>query len=522
MNINKNISIWRGDTTPPTFYHLWIKSNGQEYIYNGFEWIKYTDLLPRATINQDGLMTSKDKNNLDNIVADVPVYKDLIANQFKVVTTDLANEIKRATESEQDLSKRIDDSQLDLTDLENTTNEHISNTNNPHSVTKTQVGLSNVTNDSQVKRSEMGVAGGVATLNTNGKIPDTQLPSYVDDILEGKLVSDTQFTLNAGQIGEVKKTGVIYLDTTTNISYRWSGTKYVMTGSPLTLGETSTTAYPGNKGKANANNITTLDNTLSSHTSNRNNPHQVTKSQVGLENVDNTSDINKPISTATQSALDQKVDKVTNKSLVSNSQITKLEGLKSQSEIDTAIADAKQAGTEAQSNLDLHKLNKNNPHQVTKAQVGLENVDNTSDADKPISTATQTALNSKVDKVEGKQLSTNDFTDTLKTKLDGIATGATKVIVDSAISNTSTNPVQNKVIYTELEKKYDSTISRTAKTVLAAPASSAGQATFRTLVGTDLPTVTTSTQGAMTAADKIKLDNFEGPIPESDINALFE
>lgn len=134
----------------------------------------------------------------------------------------------------------------------------------------------------------------------------------------------------------------------------------------------------------------------------------------------------------------------------------------------------------------------------------------------------QTTLNSKVDKVEGKQLSTNDFTNTLKTKLDGIATGATKVIVDSTMSSTSTNPVQNKVIYTEISKRYDSTVSRTAKTVLAAPANSAGQATFRTLVGTDLPTVTTSTQGAMTAADKVKLDNFEGSIPESDINALFE
>ena len=61
----------------------------------------------------------------------------------------------------------------------------------------------------------------------------------------------------------------------------------------------------------------------------------------------------------------------------------------------------------------------------------------------------------KVDKVSGKGLSTNDFTDALKTKLDGIATGANKTTVDSALSSSSTNPVQNKVINTALGNKVD-------------------------------------------------------------------
>lgn len=60
----------------------------------------------------------------------------------------------------------------------------------------------------------------------------------------------------------------------------------------------------------------------------------------------------------------------------------------------------------------------------TKNDVGLGNVDNTSDLNKPVSTATQTALDGKVDKVTGKGLSENDFTNTLKTKLDGIQDGA--------------------------------------------------------------------------------------------------
>lgn len=61
---------------------------------------------------------------------------------------------------------------------------HTSNTNNPHSVTKSQVGLGNVTNDSQVKRSEMGTANGVATLGSDTKIPLSQLP----DAILGQLV----------------------------------------------------------------------------------------------------------------------------------------------------------------------------------------------------------------------------------------------------------------------------------------------------------------------------------------------
>lgn len=54
---------------------------------------------------------------------------------------------------------------------------------------------------------------------------------------------------------------------------------------------------------------------------------------------------------------------------------------------------------------------------ITKANIGLGNVDNTSDADKPVSTATADALNSKVDKVSGKGLSTNDYTNEEKSKL---------------------------------------------------------------------------------------------------------
>ena len=64
-------------------------------------------------------------------------------------------------------------------------------------------------------------------------------------------------------------------------------------------------------------------------------------------------------------------------------------------------------------------------------------------------------MNTKVDKVDGKDLSTNDYTSAEKTKLAGIATGANKTVVDSALSSSSTNPVQNKVINAALSEKSD-------------------------------------------------------------------
>lgn len=65
-------------------------------------------------------------------------------------------------------------------------------------------------------------------------------------------------------------------------------------------------------------------------------------------------------------------------------------------------------------------------------------------------------VGTKVDKVDGKGLSTNDYTTTEKNKLAGIAEGANKTVVDSALSSSSTNPVQNKVINTALSGKSDS------------------------------------------------------------------
>jgi hypothetical protein len=102
---------------------------------------------------------------------------------------------------------------------------------------------------------QMGVNNGVATLNETGKIPASQLPSFVDDVLE--FDSYVQFPLEG-------ESGKIYVAKNTNKTYRWSGSGYVFCGGDVALGETSSTAYPGNLGKANSDNITQINAILES------------------------------------------------------------------------------------------------------------------------------------------------------------------------------------------------------------------------------------------------------------------
>ena len=138
--------------------------------------------------------------------------------------------------------------------------------------------------------------GGVFDLNTkadlvSGKVPATQLPSYVDDVLE---------FANLASFPATGENGKIYIAIDTNLTYRWGGSSYVVMSSSLALGETSSTAYRGDRGKM-----------AYDHSQTTGNPHGTTKNDIGLSNVDNTSDLDKPISTATQTALNNKLDKGT-------------------------------------------------------------------------------------------------------------------------------------------------------------------------------------------------------------------
>lgn len=109
-----------------------------------------------------------------------------------------------------------------------------------------------------------------------GTIAAANLPSYVDDVLEYAGTSKFPSTGEAGKI---------YTDTTTNKIYRWGGSSYVVISDTIALGETSSTAYRGDRGKTAYNHSQITSG----------NPHKVTKSDVGLGSVDNTSDANKSV-----------------------------------------------------------------------------------------------------------------------------------------------------------------------------------------------------------------------------------
>lgn len=101
-----------------------------------------------------------------------------------------------------------------------------------------------------IKANEKGTNGGIATLDSSGKVPSSQLPSFVDDVLEYASLSSFPTTGEGGKI---------YVALDTNKTYRWGGTSYVLISETLALGETSGTAYDGAKGKLNAQNIASLD-----------------------------------------------------------------------------------------------------------------------------------------------------------------------------------------------------------------------------------------------------------------------
>lgn len=257
-----------------------------------------------------------------------------------------------------------------------------------------------------------GKANGLASLDNGGKVPSSQLPSYVDDVIEINTFNNLPSTGESGKI---------YITQDTNLTYRWSGSAYTEISKSLALGETSSTAYPGDKGKSTTDIVNSLSDTLvndvlvsqsnqdsvsltvksiTKNSTNRSNKLLLTDGEPVL--LTDGSPILLAENDGLYSQADDKTITINQASafaagVMSASDKTKLDGLKSQAEIDTTI-------NNVQNNLTTHINNKANPHQVTKEQVGLSNVDNTSDANKPISTATQNALNGKFSATEGNNL----------------------------------------------------------------------------------------------------------------------
>lgn len=175
----------------------------------------------------------------------------------------------------------------------------------------------------------------------------------------------------------------------TNIIHLWDGNDMVVMSERLFIGEVTGTAYDGGKGKATTDKLNKTSNkvVVGPVTVNPSTDKVVLKYQTHFTSTNSDSEDSHTINAATTSQA----------GVMTSADKTKLNGLKDQAGI-TSDIDA------VQTNLETHINNKSNPHEVTKDQVGLGNVDNTSDANKPISSATQNALNSKFNASDGNAL----------------------------------------------------------------------------------------------------------------------
>lgn len=301
-----------------------------------------------------------------------------------------------------------------------------------------------------------GVANGIATLDQNGLVPSSQLPSYVDDVIEVSTFS---------ALPDTGESGKIYITQDTNLTYRWSGTAYVEISQSLALGETSSTAYAGDKGKATTDKLNRIPNKLIVDTNGvtYNDPDSVVLKYTFYKQQEQETSTNIHTINAATTATP---------GIMTAADKTKLNGLKDQAGI-TADIDA------VQTNLETHINNKTNPHEVTKAQVGLGNVDNTADTDKPISTATQTALDAKFSLTEGNSLKTT--ADSLPDRIIAYIPGSSIDATDETVSITEGTQYVNKSsgVYGSLKQ---STVTKT------------------------LTAATTTKAGVLTAADKVKID----------------
>lgn len=323
-----------------------------------------------------------------------------------------------------------------------------------------------------------GAPNGLASLNESGIIPSAQLPSYVDDVIEVDTFSNLPGTGESGKI---------YIVQDTNLTYRWSGTDYVEISKSLALGETSSTAYSGDKGKATTDKLNRIPDKLITDTVNVN--------QSTTEAVLNFTTYRQEAQQIGRNTLTITSATTSQAGLMSSSDKTKLDGLKDQAGITSDI-------NAVQTNLETHINNKSNPHEVTKDQVGLGNVDNTSDANKPISNATQTALNGKFSATDGNALKQRVY------NIPELV--ATDITVDS--DNDSVNISLDKTSIV------DGTLSGTTININSATASKAG-----ILVPTDkskIDKIITNGNGTKYLSDNGTYKEVSGGSSSSDINII--
>lgn len=209
----------------------------------------YMDIrIANATASMDGLMSKEDYVELNTT----------IPGQIEDLKEADSNINNRIDDLDDKIDKEIADREAEIDRIENkfdgVTDELEAALQKE--IEDRKAGDTTITNSLNAFISTKGQPGGLAELDSTGKVPAAQLPSYVDDVLE--FSTKDQFP----QTGE---TGKIYVAKDTNLTYRWTGTQYLEISQSLALGETPSTAYPGDKGKANRDALNSMPTKLTSY-----------------------------------------------------------------------------------------------------------------------------------------------------------------------------------------------------------------------------------------------------------------
>ena len=344
-----------------------------------------------------------------------------------------------------------------------------------------------------IATSAKGAASGVAELDANGKVPSAQLPSYVDDVIEGYLYNGKFYKESTHTTEIVGETGKIYVSLDTDKTYRWSGSAFVVISETIALGETSSTAYYGDKGKTaydhsqsthartdatavsssstNGNiKINGTETTVYTHPGSGTNPHGTTASDVGLGNVGNF----KAVSTAASqglSATEQSNARANINAQVAGSYATSTQGGKA----DTAVQKIKLGSETTEysgTTTTLPTVSSTSAGVAPKGKAVTTQSQTTKFLREdgtwaaPSYTTSPGSIGNGTLTIQKNGTNVQTFTANQSTNATANITVPTKTsdltndsgfinAVDSALSSTSTNPVQNKVINSALSGKSD-------------------------------------------------------------------
>ena len=248
-----------GDTQHSVFVgylETWGGNGNNASIYvkiqNGYEIDELHDV--RISNKQDGEVLVYDSTR--------SIWKN--SNRLSTAESDidtLQSDVNTAESDITSLEGRMTTAETDIDNVEQDLSTHENRQDNPHTVTKTQVGLSDVNNTSDLNKPISTATQTALDLKADlveGKVPASQLPSYVDDVLEvyeraGTTPTNSDwFSLTSGGAALTPEIGKIYVviaGTLINKTYRWGGTHYSIIGE-MALGTTAATAFFGDRGLA--------------------------------------------------------------------------------------------------------------------------------------------------------------------------------------------------------------------------------------------------------------------------------